>query len=574
MSKISNLKIKTKFGQFLYKIIRKERLKLSKDKELMEYIIKATPSLYALKHYTIRGNPITFNISNRNEKKAWGHRPWQTAIIDDEHPDKVVRKSRQLGLSEMGVLEGIHFVDFHNNTRLMYTFPRQRQMSDFVKTRINPVLQNNKYFSSIIDKQTDSIEVKKIRDSFLLFRSAWGSALGEGADIDYLSFDEYDRMADNVELAFQESMKSSRYGWLRRWSTPTIPGRGVDLQFQKSDQRFYMHKCEHCNHWQILNIEDNIIQVNPNGVNLVTEEVEDGTFKFVCAKCHRDLDRWYNGQWVAMYPDRKGIRGYHISQLNAVWISADDIMRRQFKYKSKQLYYNYVIGEPYAAEGLIVNDEDILASQRFENPILSRFGYSKVVVGIDWGLDNWALAIGIKEDGTTDLLNTWSFKDNPSVPLEPVRNIAAAIAPYDPDLIIADYGYGADRNSLLMQIFKGRVWACKYQTFKGGSQPINKWNESSRVVVVDKTLTVQRMLHTIKERGIGVWRMDEQLALFTKHLKNVRIMDEEDDEGNVYQIATRIGPDHLSSSLNYALIGKEKLKDPYQKQSDFNWDFI
>lgn len=547
---------------------------MSVDAKLIEYMKKSIPELYLLEHYTIRGNPITFSVQNKNEAKQRGHRPWQTEIINDHHPDKIVRKSRQLGLSEMGVAENIWFADFHENTKSMYTFPRNRQLVDFVKTRMNPVLDANPYFNSIRNSQMDSLEVKQIGSSFMLFRSAFGGALGEGVDADFVAFDEYDRMQDNVELAFQESMKSSAYGWLRRWSTPTIPGRGVDAIFQKSDQRFYLHKCEHCGHWQQLNVEDNIMQVIPDGINYITEEVKDGTFKFACAKCSKDLDRWYNGQWVAKHPSVGHMRGYHISQLNAVWISADDIMRRQFRYKSKQLYYNYVIGEPFASTGLIITDEDILAAQRFENPKNTRSGYAKIIVGIDWGTTNWCAMIGITAEGKIDMLNTWAFKDNPAAPLEPVRMIAAAIAPFDPDLIIADFGFGADRNSLLMQIFKGRVWACKYQTFKGGSQPINKWNESSRIVTVDKTLTVQRMLHSVKERGIGFWRMDEQLALFTKHIKNVRIMDEEDDDGNFYQLATRVGDDHLSSALNYCLIGKEKINDPYQKQSDFMWDFI
>src|SRR5690606_8705744 len=101
------------------------------------------------------------------------------------------------------------FADTRDNVKTMFTFPRSRQVSDFVKTRLNPVLESNEYFNSIVDPYMNSIEVKKIRNSFLMFRSAWGSALGEGADIDFLAFDEYDRMADNVELAFQESMKSS-----------------------------------------------------------------------------------------------------------------------------------------------------------------------------------------------------------------------------------------------------------------------------------------------------------------------------------------------------------------------------
>ena len=48
------------------------------------------------------------------------------------------------------------------------------------------------------------------------------------------------------------------------------------------------------------------------------------------------------------YPDRtkngEGIRGYHISQLNAVWISADEIKQAEMTDSSKQMFYNYTVG--------------------------------------------------------------------------------------------------------------------------------------------------------------------------------------------------------------------------------------
>ncbi len=63
---------------------------------------------------------------------------------------------------------------------------------------------------------------------------------------------------------------------------PTIPGRGVDLLFGKSDQRCYHHKCDKCGHWQIITLEDNIVCVNEKGVNLVEETIDDGTYQFQC----------------------------------------------------------------------------------------------------------------------------------------------------------------------------------------------------------------------------------------------------------------------------------------------------
>ena len=56
-----------------------------------------------------------------------GYTSGQVKIVNDTHPNKVVIKSRQLGLSEMGVMEMVHFADMHSyaNVKCLYTFPKQ-----------------------------------------------------------------------------------------------------------------------------------------------------------------------------------------------------------------------------------------------------------------------------------------------------------------------------------------------------------------------------------------------------------------------------------------------------------------
>ena len=44
------------------------------------------------------------------------------------------------------------------------------------------------YYATINDKTKDSISEKKIRDSFLIFRSSSKAGAVEGVDIDFLSF--------------------------------------------------------------------------------------------------------------------------------------------------------------------------------------------------------------------------------------------------------------------------------------------------------------------------------------------------------------------------------------------------
>ena len=82
--------------------------------EQLKYVLTLlVPSMYALSHHSVHGHPMTFVVPNRDMSKAQSHRPWQIDILNDQHPNKVIIKSRQLGLSELGVLELLWFADRH-----------------------------------------------------------------------------------------------------------------------------------------------------------------------------------------------------------------------------------------------------------------------------------------------------------------------------------------------------------------------------------------------------------------------------------------------------------------------------
>lgn len=75
---------------------------------------------------------------------------------------------------------------YSENYGICDTFPTNEQMTKFVQTRLDPVLQRG-YYSTIIDPEVDSLKAKKIRNSFLYFRSSSKPGAVEGVDIDYLS---------------------------------------------------------------------------------------------------------------------------------------------------------------------------------------------------------------------------------------------------------------------------------------------------------------------------------------------------------------------------------------------------
>lgn len=532
--------------------------------------LKAFPSLWAMAYKPIKNKPTTF-MSKYDPRR---HRPWQIDILNDRHKNIVIQKSRQLGISEVSVTKALWFADSHDETKIIYTFPRDAAMKDFSNTRLQPAINGSEYLTGLMTGE-NNVALKKIGNSYIFLRSAYNGAAGEGVDADYLALDEYDRMMDGVEFAFQESLRSSKYGNMARWSTPTITGRGINKHFDKSDKRYYMWKCEHCGEYQTLTYEDNIIQVDPNYSEL-NDEIPEGTFIVGCKKCKREINRMGCGEYVAERPHIKDTRGYMVSQLDAAWITADDIKRREKTYTSKQLFYNYVLGHPYESQGLVINENDIRDSIRLAKPVISRTqDYPIIVAGIDWGNVNWLVITGIKANGQKDILDVYWFKDNPIKPLEPVARFVALLKAYEPNLIVADAGFGADRNSYLFQYFPKALFSCQFLTIKNPESRvkfINQWNENGHEVTVDKTTVMQRMLHTVKARGIGMFQWQEKIAVLAKHLQNVRIIDQEDN-GVIYQMATRIGPDHLGCALCYCLIGCDKLTN-YGMSSGFEYDYI
>lgn len=578
-------------GKLLANIAKQTFGKTNLTKEELVYVLTMMNcSSYLLKHHRVKNHPITFHVSDHDSTRAQAHRPWQVEIINDTHPDKAVIKSRQLGLSEIGIGEMMHFADLHSfaGVKCLYTFPTNRQMKDFVSTRLNPLLETG-YYSTISDPKLDSLEKKKIRNSFLLFRSSSKGAAVEGVDIDYLSLDEYDRVTAAAEISAVESMTSSQFGILRRWSTPTVPDFGIHALYQQSDQRVYMHKCDACNHRQQLDYETNIECMDEDGVDVLAKTVKDGTFRFVCSNCGKPLDRWYNGEWVAKYPERTadggGTRGYLITQMNAVWISADELKRKELKAKSKQHFYNYVLGYPYQDVALAVQDRDVLERRRpdLQEPLMNRGNYRFISVGIDWGNRHWVTIRGFRDNGMIDLIRIFSVERargvaNIEADLEKIIN---ELTPYNPDIICADIGDSGNYVDKLIQHFgAGRVYGVKVNPnprSTGQIQPV--WQETRSMVTVDKLTQNKRHISDMKMGRLGFYNtVDRDLELYLFHWKNVVIRDEEDDKtGEVYQIITNRGDDHYAQSSVYSMVGMDHVLEPFiinTQENAFNYTTV
>ena len=558
----------------------------------MKYVMTSlVPSMYLLEHHRIHGHPITFNVPNRDITKAQSHRPWQIAILNDQHPNKVIIKSRQLGLSEIGVAEVIWFADRHSEDEIkaLYTFPTNRQLDTFVKTRIDPQFTSG-YYASIVDARKSSMKEKQLRDSFLIFRSSSKSGSVEGVDIDYLSLDEYDRVPSQAEDSAVESMASSKFKILRRWSTPSVPDYGIDKLFKKSDMKYYMHECTHCQYLNQMKYSDynpndlessgNIRLINPDGINRDNGEIEDNTYDFVCQKCGKHLDRWYNGRWVALHPERKSISGYMISQMNAVWVTADALKRKEAESRSIQTFHNYVLGEPYQDLNMAVFDKDVYGnlSEFNKEPSYNRDDYSKIAVGIDWGThENHIVVMGLNSLNETEIIRLIRINvDNNYNNINgDINKTIVEIAPYKPDIILADLGYnGTKVNRLLSEFGAGKVFGVNVNPARSKGEVMPVFSEAKYQVTIDKLTNNLFFINQLKSGNINLWNnpKDSEIQRFTEHWKAVVIRDvEDDDTGEIYKEITRKGADHYAQSAVYALVGMRKLVDEQNNERRFSY---
>lgn len=483
------------------------------------------------------------------------HRPFLERILADQHPHKVIEKSRQAGGSEISLSEVLWFLCTKPNTKWMYVFPRKQQLEDFSRTRIQEAIDSSDYLrAKAIDPQ--NVTLKGFApSSYLFMRSGWEPDLGEGVDADGVTFDEKDRMNPNVEIAFRESLSSSKYAWKRELSTPTLPRQGVDKAFQESDQHFWFVKCKKCGKEQILDYPDNMIQLTE--VQDHWDYIPNGSYRFGCSKCKGAVDRM-RGRWIPEYPEKVDVRGYRISQLMCPWITADQIMRKKKEFKIDQLFMNYVIGRPYQGSGLLVTRGHFNVDPSRREMNMREFDMDWVSVGVDWGGINWYVILG-KKQNRVYILKIGYFSDT-AEPLESTRAIVNVLGQFKPDMIVGDAGYGKDRNAYLLKSFPNKAYSCFYSGTAGNKNKLFKpiWHENGNKVTVEKTTSLKIMCQEIVDGTLVFYSGTEGFDLIQEHVCNLTTRNEIDGE-NITEIISNMGQDHLADALNYAWIGMEKI---------------
>ncbi len=419
----------------------------------------------AIEYYGLtndQGTPLNFS-----------RHPFLWKVFQDFSPKIALLKAAQIGFSTTTIHKAIWLAK-NQKMDIIYSLPTSDDARVFVSSKVNRLIANNPIYQKWTADH-DSIEQKKVGDSIMYFRGTWieKAAIMIPGDL-YIS-DETDRSKQDTVKLFQSRLQHSKYAWEWYFSNPSAPGVGVDLWWQRSDQKHWFIKCKGCGDWSFLTME-----------NIMERKDAPGKHYFGCLKCLREIQRDKLGlddaAWVKRWSNRDS-SGYWISLLMCPWVSADDIVEKQAT-QSEEQFTNFVLGLPYVGRGNTLTQQSLFQNLTAEiNPQDSR-----PIIGVDNG-NKITIVIGNKSG-----LFYNGLADDFSVLEQMMVKFPNAMMCIDP--------HGNEISTRkLQERFPGRVYRV-YSTTPRNSDQIAKWNDAECSVLIDRDKIIQLVVDEFTEKRI------------------------------------------------------------------------
>lgn len=289
-------------------------------------------------------------VSEKGDPLDFYDHPFLLDILTDWSPKIACAACAQVGKSvtfSLKTLFAVKYLRFN----VIYTFPTDDDVKEFVSSKFNKILQaNHEEFTGM---DTDSIERKEINDRFIFFKGTVSKTAAISNSADLLIHDEASRSNQPTLGTYKSRTKDSPYKGNWKFSNPTTEKDALDQDLQKSDKKEWNITCPHCR------IEHQMTW--PESVNIPGRH-------FQCALCKKDIsdDVRRNGRWIDKNGkpwDGKpimdgGISGWHLSHLIAMKITAGEII--DDSEGDQEYFHNFVLGLPYNPGDLSVSKSTIL----------------------------------------------------------------------------------------------------------------------------------------------------------------------------------------------------------------------
>lgn len=489
---------------------------------------------------------------------------YQKAILSDTSPEVSVRKCSQVGVSEASARLALAMAYVINPMTVIYTLPTAHFAATFMKTRIDPIINGSRLLKESLSKTNDNSEIKQINDSFLYMKGASSSNAPISIPADVVIQDEKDFSDQEVLSQYTSRLTHSKWRILRSFSTPTLPGYGVDKDFQESRRFFNLCKCNHCNHWfqpdfythvKVPGYLGDLREINKQKL----AKIRLAEAAVHCPRCGQVPSlQTEHRQYVCENPDDGYLgAGYQVTPFDAPnIIQPAYLITSSTKYERIQDFVNFGLGLP-------MEDKEATLTRDELNPLFQFMlaGSNTVyVMGVDVG-NTYHFVIGAI-DGFGDML----IVHTEQVPMgrAKVRYMELKMK-FRVVCTVIDSGPHAE-TVMSLQTMDINLYASVYMRSKSilTHNVVNKEEEKDlaqafvRQVNVNRSRALDAYMNFIRENHMVIQPTDLQETIVQHHISMKRVKVFDNDSGEMrYDWQKTDGEDHFHHAFLYCwLAGK------------------
>lgn len=473
---------------------------------------------------------IAENTTHSGLPYSFKDHEFQESIVCDTSREVNVRKCSQVGVSEASARLALGMVSVIQPSTGIYTLPTAKFSGTFMKTRVEPVIKGSKLLSEKLQSANDNSEVKQIGDSFLYLRGAASSNAPISIPADFLIHDEVDFCDQEVLGQYPSRLNHSSWKLIRRFSTPTVPGYGIDKAFQESRRYFNFCKCHHCGHQFVPDYYKHVRIPDYTGdlrdltkAKLAKVRWEEAAVH--CPSCGgKPSLQPEHREFVCENPTEQLVAaGYQVTPFDAPnIIRPDELVLARTRYEREQDFVNFSLGLPMEDREAALTREDMLAIMLRAEPSRSRIR----VMGVDVG-SVYHIVVGEVDPARDELV----FVHTEQVPMGQVRTRYQQLrSEWLPACTVID-SLPHSETVMMLQGLDPTLYASVYTRTKGvlthtvidRDADEKQAKEFVRQVNVNRDRAFDAYMTQVREQRIRILESDQREVLIAHHTSMRRV---------------------------------------------------
>lgn len=540
---------------------------MKSDPIFQRHIARMKSALMAHSHDTIC-DFITEHTYLAGQKFSWTGHEYQKKILEDPSQNVVIIKAAQVGISEMSARLALARAVLVNGFSTIYTLPAASFAQNFMKTRINPVVDSSPYLRELVSKDVDNSTVKRFGDSYIYLKGAQVDRQAISVPADMIVMDEVDNSNQDVLTLFESRLIHSKYAMTIKLSTPTIPNFGIDLAYKQSRKHLNMCKCCHCNDWFYPSYYDHVKIPGFSGSldSITKRSFASADFRWMeahvaCPTCGKpaNLMPEYR-EWVIENPgDSFPSAGYKVSPFDCpTIIKPSALVKSSTDFARKHDFVNQRLGES------LEDAESSLAMTELEACLISEYpgGGFSYVYGLDMGLTCWMTIAAVLPDNTLIII-----KVIPIPLFSVVEDVPKIVRQYKCRMGVADHQPYTETIYRLQQVLPN-LFAGVYMS--NGMKGVDLFKVRDQDEDKEKGKESIRQVGVARDKGFDILMMMirsghilkvscENDETWKEHVTDQKRIREFRNEELVFVWKKTLGNDHLHHSLLYTLVASRML---------------